>query len=134
MELFNTLFFWSSLYLGIIPGHQLSMYKIPEHQEWLVINQTYLADFKFNVTIKKYIEIYGGVTTFTFKTGNGLDFYPFRSDYQSGISLKYSFIKLSYDYGCYHPLTPLCDKSPLPKLDASQQRIGIEFQIGKKYN
>jgi hypothetical protein len=42
---------WSNVYLGFVPGHQLSMYKIPYQQEILDINQTLLSEFIINFNL-----------------------------------------------------------------------------------
>lgn len=132
MLLFKGIWIYSILRLGLIPGHDLSMYLIPDHQEWLNINTTYYIDYDIKINIHRYFEIHGGMTSFSFKTMDGLDFYPLRMDYKFGISLEYNCLSIQYDYGCFHPITPLCSSSPLPKLDAAQHNISIKCIIGKE--
>jgi hypothetical protein len=123
---------WSNVYLGIVPGHQLSMYKIPYQQEILDINQTFLSEFTLYINFHRYLTVFGGVSTYSFKNANILNFYPCRSDFRTGVKLNYKFVSFEYEHGCYHPMSPNCPEMPLPQVDASQDRFGINFAIGKE--
>jgi hypothetical protein len=123
----------SSIEFGMIPGHNLSLYKIPEYNLNINISQTYYADLQERLDITKYAFISGGLTSYflTWKTFQA-DFYPLRMDFNFGVGFKYKYLEIGYKHGCFHPIAPNIYAIPLPKIDASQDNFYIKATINNK--
>jgi hypothetical protein len=130
--LLKFLFIYSTFQLGIIPEHDLSLYKIPDYQEGLIITTTWFVDYTVKARIFKYAFISGGMTTFMFKWQNQVNYYPIRTDFTFGAGIKYKNVEVGWSHECYHPIAPNSYAIPLPRIDSMQEIFYVKCLIGKE--
>ncbi|MDD5527942.1 MAG: hypothetical protein PHO56_03115 [Patescibacteria group bacterium] len=128
--LLNAFLISHALELGMIPNSDVSLYAIPYHQEYLHTEESMYAEYSTKMTIAKIGFVTGGVTTYwwNYYSDQQKCGYPFRMDYKIGGGVKYKWITLGVDYGCYHPIAPREENVPLPRLDANFTRIFLRFE------
>ena len=122
----------STVELGVIPGHDLSLFQVPDYQVNLNVAQTYYSDLQATLDIAKYGFVTSGVTAYSLLRRTDANFYPFRVDFQLGAGLRYKAFEAGWIHGCYHPIAPDEYAVPLPKIDAAQDRFYVKCQIGKR--
>lgn len=127
----KTLILIFSLESGLIPGHDVSLYIVPEHQELINVSITNYVDMEFGLEAFKYFKFSGGMTSYAWPNKNRLEMYPFRMDYSLGASFHYKAFELGYGHGCFHTVIPNLDRSPLPKLDSGNDRFYINITMRK---
>jgi hypothetical protein len=121
----------STIELGFIPGHDMSLFEIPDYQLHINIAQTYYFDYHAELDITKYAFIEGGITSFSIPYTGDASFYPIRVDYDLGAGLRYKCLEAGWRHGCFHPIAPNVSNMPLPKIDAHQDAFYIKATIGK---
>lgn len=122
------------LRLGIMSGHDMSEYRVPDSLGLIDTKQTTIADFKVETVFGKYVFANGGFVCYSLPARHKFGVYPFRQDYTFSFGLKWKFLSLGTFHGCYHPLSPYLRNSPLPKIDCSQDEIFLEAKNQKKIN
>ena len=117
--------------LGYIPGHDLSLYSLEDtHKSVLNIDHTGYADFQAKLSITKYAEINGGITSFVFPVRDKVEGYPYRMDFNIGAELHYKNVSVGCEQRCYHPIAPNINTLPLPRLDSSNNRFYVKVTLG----
>ncbi len=128
----KTLVLSFSLEGGLIPGHEVSMYQVPQYQTILDVRKTYYSDMSCNLDIYKYFYLTGGITSYQWGVKTEAGFYPFRMDYQFGTGVKYKAVTLGYYHGCRHHIAPNVQIQPFPRIDSGHDQFFVRLEIKKK--
>jgi hypothetical protein len=118
-----------SVELGLIPGHDVSMYVVPKEQTMLNVGLTLYADFNTELKITKYAFVSGGLQAFSLAKKNEANMYPIRMDYTMGAGLRYGVLEAGWRHECYHPIAPSVKIVPFPRIDSSKDIFYIKAVI-----
>jgi hypothetical protein len=132
MNLLNAILVSGVLQFGLVPGHNLCLFKIPDYTDNIYIGQTYIVDYQATANILKVGFLTGGFTSYQWATPAKINFYPYRIDYAFGAGLKYKTWEAGWKHGCFHAIACNVSELPLPKLDLSQDYFYMKVEMGRQ--
>lgn len=118
----------SEFMLGVIPGHQLSLYETRDMEQMINVSVTYTAEYKLRADILRYGFIAGGIDCFTW-TNSATSFVPFRTDYDLSAGLQCGRYEIGLAHRCIHPLIERMSEFPLPAVNYYQDLFYIKVSF-----
>jgi hypothetical protein len=118
---------------GIIPGHEVSLYEIPDEQQELNVKRSFYTDMQIKLDFGKLLYVSGGMTAYEWGMKKiSASYYPFRMDFLFGTGIHWGALTLGYAHGCFHPVMPNVAIAYQGKIDAGQDRIFVKAEISNK--
>ena len=121
----------SDFLLGVIPGHDLSLYETRDMEKMINVSVTYTAEYNVRADILKYGFIGGGIDCFTW-TNSATSFVPFRADYDLSAGFQWHNYEAGWAHRCIHPLIERMTEIPLPTINYYQDLFYIKVKIGSR--
>jgi hypothetical protein len=121
----------SDFLLGVIPGHDLSLYEVKDMEKMVNVSMTYTAAYGVRADILKYGFVSGGIDLFTW-TNSPTSFVPFRADYDLSAGLQWHNYEVGITHRCIHPLIERMTEFPLPMVNYYQDLFYLKVKIGAK--
>ncbi len=138
MLFLKTLVLSFSLEAGLMPGHEVSLFTVPEGKSSINSEHTTYSDLKFKLDIGKYFYAFGGATSYQWPVRDQINFYPFRMDCIAGVGFKYKAFEAGWIRECFHPVMPNADLIeishglPFGKIDSGDSRFFVKVECSKQ--
>jgi hypothetical protein len=118
---------------GIIPGHEISLYEVPDEQQQLNVKRSFYTDMQLHLDFGKLFYISGGMTAYEWGMKKvSVEYYPFRMDFLFGMGVKWKTLTFGYAHGCFHAVMPNVAIAYQGKIDAGQDRVFVKAEISQK--
>lgn len=118
---------------GIIPGHEVSLYEVPDEQELLNVKRSFYTDMQLKLDFGKLLYVTGGMTAYEWGMKKiSARYYPFRMDFLFGAGVRWHDLTFGYAHGCFHAVMPNVAIAYQGKIDAGYDRVFIKAEISQK--